>query len=529
MSYARSPYRHFISPAVKGPAVILLLLLQCFVLGITAATASRLASFYGIEPATVNWFAQINAVGSVAVIPIYYRLRLYLKKTDLLLTALLGEMCLSFLCYTLHYAPVMLAGNFFLGMLKMVCMLDFIGLLVARYRFMQNRALFYALVYSITKPGAELAGILVNPLLEASQWQLIYLIAAMAALCCIVLCTLLFHNQRLHRKVPLYQVDWPGAWLFTGAALCFCYVLCFGKTKDWFEDASICYACLAVIVLAACFVYRQYKVKRPYWNLRVFSLRQVPLGVCFMLVMYLFYSTQLLLNQYAGYNFREEETSLSQLSVVTLCAYLASFPVTGILLSRGLSKRWLLCLAFLLYGGSLFVFSGSIQTSLSLYNLLLPYFLQGMAYGILLTTLSTFTATNVPRSFNGDRVFSSLAGRYVAGSAAGTALYSNWLFRNTVIHKQYLAEQLNGANPALGSSLQQSQQVLLHQGMNAGATARAAFAALNRQLEVQAMLVATREILVYAGLLALATACIVLFVRRFGMHEIAGRNRYKIV
>jgi hypothetical protein len=65
--------------------------------------------------------------------------------------------------------------------------------------------------------------------------------------------------------------------------------------------------------------------------------------------------------------------------------------------------------------------------------------------------------------------------------------------------------------------------------MNAGATARAAFAALNRQLEVQAMLVATREILVYAGLLALAAACIVLFVRRFGMHEIAGRNRYKIV
>ncbi len=510
--------------------MIALIILQSFVLGITSTTSSRLAAFYGIEPETVTWFSQAGAIGMVAIIPVYYRLRMYFRKSDLLQLALGLQVLLSLLCFTVNYAPLLLVGNFFIGMLKLVCLLDFISLLTNAYPVMRHRAMFYGIYYTIARFGGELADILVNPVLEADDWRDIYLISAAAAGACIVLCVWLFHRRRMHRRVPLYQVDWLSMILFVTAAFLFAYMLTYGKTLDWFEEDTMVYALTGCVASTLLFIYRQYQVKRPFWDLRVFRLyRQVPLGIAFMLVLYVFYSTNVLFNYYAGYNFRGEEHSLSQVAVITLCAYLISFPLTGWLLYKGAQRRVMLCIGFLLYAGSLYLFCNNIQTAASFDALIVPFLLQGMAYGLVLTTLSTFAATNVPRHMNGDRVMGSLSFRYIIGSFAGYSLYSNWLFRGTASHAASLSESLTADNPLYSRELGSFRALYQSHGMDLQHATLAAQAMIQKKLQLQAMLVSLRDIAMYVAVIAVIAAVLVLLVRRFEMHEIAAKNKYKIV
>ncbi|MGY0036877.1 MFS transporter [Pedobacter sp. NJ-S-72] len=447
MFYELSPYRKNISDGIKGPAVILLLLLQSFVLAITSTTASRLSAFYGVEPETVTWFSQIGTVGLVSAIPIYYRLKLYFKKSDLLMGALIFQVILSISCYLINYVPLLLVSNFLISILKLICLLDFISLLTDRFPVMRHRALFYGIYYTIARTGGELADIFFNPTIEEHDWQAIYLIATIAAGLCIVICLLLFHRERMHRKIPLYQVDWASLFFFTSGSFLLCYVLTYGQTKDWFRDKQIIVAFTGFFLFTFLFIFRQYHVKRPFWNLRVFKdYKQIPLGIAFMVLMYAFYSTNLLFNKYAAYTFHGEERYLSIIAVITLCAYLISFPIAGILLYRRMPVRVMLSIAFLLYAGSLFIFFHDVQTYNSMHNLVAAYLMQGMAYGVMLTTLSTFTATNIPRESNGDRVMGSLFFRYILGSYAGYSLFSNWLFRGTNRHDGYLSEGITFDN-----------------------------------------------------------------------------------
>ncbi|NML37414.1 MFS transporter [Chitinophaga sp. G-6-1-13] len=510
--------------------MMLLIILQAFVLGITSTTASRLAAFYGIEPETVVWLSQAGAIGMVAIIPVYYRLRMYFQKSDLLQLALGLQVLLALLCYTINYAPLLLVSNFFIGMLKLACLLDFISLLTNEYPVMRHRAMFYGIYYTIARFGGELADIFVNPVLEDYDWHDIYLISATAAGICMLLCVLLFHRQRMHRRVPLYQVDWLSMLLFVIAAFLFSYMLTYGKTLDWFEDNTIQYALIGCVITTLLFIYRQFRLKRPFWDLRVFSLyKQVPLGIAFMVVLYVFYSTGFLFNYYAAYNFRGEENYLSQVAIIVLCAYMISFPLTGWLLCRGVQRRIMLSVGFMLYAGSLYLFGNNIQTAATFEALIIPYLMQGMAYGLVLTTLSTFAATNVPRKMNGDRVMGSLSFRYIIGSFAGYALYSNWLFRDTATHATWLSESLTYDNPLYGRELGAFSALYRSHGMDVQHATLAAQAMVQKKLQLQAMLMSIRDITMYVAIIATVAAVLVLLVRRFEMHEVAAKNKYKIV
>ncbi|MBB6501710.1 MFS transporter [Pedobacter cryoconitis] len=530
MLYELSPYRKNISEAIKGPAIILLLLLQSFVLAITSTTASRLSAFYGVEPETVTWFSQIGTIGLVSAIPVYYRLKLYFKKSDLLMGALVLQVILSVSCYLINYAPLLLISNFFISMLKLICLLDFISLLTDRFPVMRHRAMFYGIYYTIARTGGELADILINPTIEEHDWQSVYLIATVAASICIVICLLLFHRERMFRKVPLYQVDWASMFFFTGASLLLCYVLTYGQVRDWFSNSEIITAFAGCCMFTFLFIFRQYHVKRPFWDLRVFKdYKQIPLGITFMVIMYLFYSSNMLFNRYAAYTFQGEEGYLSMIALITLCAYLLSFPLAGILLYRRVPVRIMLCLAFLLYGASLLLFFHDVQTYNAMNNLVAAYLLQGMAYGIMLTTLSTFTATNIPRESNGDRVMGSLFFRYIFASYAGYSLFSNWLFRDTVRHHGYLTEGITFDNPVYATEMQQLKGRFLAQGMDLIHANRAALSLISKKIELQATLLSIREISLYMAIGAVLMAMLVLFIRRFEMHEITEENKYKIV
>ena len=224
---------------------------------------------------------------------------------------------------------------------------DMIGLLMARFNPTNNRAFFYGLYYTISKPVALLADLSLAWLIHQYNWHYAIWLSIPAILVSIGLTASIFHGDRLLPKVSLSQIDWIGAFLLTLTCILVTFITDFGKYYDWFNSPIIGWSVAIFVVTAALFVYWELRQERPYWNLKIFGqYPQIRLGVLLMLVLCLFIYSASLARQYALGLVKGDAWFLDYLTLVTLLAYLISFPLCSWLLARQLSYRLLLLAGF---------------------------------------------------------------------------------------------------------------------------------------------------------------------------------------
>jgi DHA2 family multidrug resistance protein len=395
---------------------------------------------------------------------------------------------------------------------------------------MRDRALFYGVYYGIARTLGEVAGYISLNFVEEYDWKMIFEVSTVAATLAVIVCLLLFTRERSQHAMPLYQMDWSSMILFGVAAMLLCYTLAMGLTQDWLESPKIWFAGILCIAVSAMFILRQYHTKRPYWNLRIFkNFKQVQLGFLIMIILYLFYCTDILFERYAAYNFRDMETYFAKITLVTIITYIIGFPATGLLLYKGFSTRIVIFFGFLCYAASLLYFYLIIQTTLSVSDLIIPYVLQGLAYTMLLTAAGTFMSVNVPRSANRDRVMATILGRYVLGAFAGSALFGNWLYRGMMRHSTYLSEHTTGIDYPFIGTLKGMAHGFIARGAGTQAAQDAALEIFKKQESAQAMLMSIKDISLSAGIAALCVAIIMLFTTRLDMHHKVTRSKYRII
>ncbi len=489
MDIANLPFRPVIKPWIIKTLLLMLLFMQNFVFGITSYIIPHFSKDYSISADIIIWSVQINAIVLVVMIPVFYRLRLYFKPADLIESAIIIEATLCLLCYWLRYAAFLLMANLLLAICKAVCLLDFISLLSAAYPAMKHRALFYGLLYTITKVGGSIAEVVTLPIIHL-HWPQLYLVSVIAAVISLGTCMLIFHNKRLQPKVSLKKIDWTSIGLLFSACMCFTFICSFGKRLHGFDSILIISAALTCVLFTSIFVWRQLVVQKPLWNLRVFKAhRQVPLAFLFMILMYIFYGCNNVFNRFAAYELAGTPRQYLLLGWVTVLAYLLVFPGTGILLYKGCSKRITLSVGFFCYACACWLIHLTPGVYSGLTYLIVAYFIKGAGYGLLLTTLSTFMATNINKAFNKDRLMASIISRYVIGTAIFSSLYNSWTANLSFLNKSILSKI-----PA-----------------------------------IEVTLLATTQILGVIALVGLCAALIVIFIKRFDTKEKKAGDNYQII
>jgi DHA2 family multidrug resistance protein len=488
MDITNLPFRQAIKPWTIKAILLLLLFMQNFVFGLTGYMIPHVSKDYGIPMDVMIWSVQINAAILVVMIPVFYRLRLYFKPADLIEGAIIIEAILCLLCYWFKYAPFLLMANLLLAICKAVCLLDFISLISAAYPATKHRALFYGLLYTITKVGASIAELTTLPIIHL-HWSQLYLVSVVAALISLGACLSVFQNKRLQPKVSLKKIDWISIGLLFSACMCFTFICTFDKRLGGLGSFLIVVNIIAFFLFAGIFTWRQLTVQKPLWNLRVFQAhRQVPLAFVFMILMYSCYGCNHLFNLFAAHQFADSPQQYLLLEWVTVLAYLLFFPGTGILLYKGYSKRMILSTGFICYACACFLIHFTPLGNSGSTYLILAYFLKGAGYGMLLTSLSTFMATNINKAFNKDRLMASIISRYVFGSALFSSLYSNWA-------------------PNLSSWT----------------------GVLQKTTVIEATLNSTRQILGMVAIAGLFLGLIVVFIKRFDTKEKKTGDNYQII
>ncbi len=529
MAYAVTPYRRDFPKWLKIIGLFLILFLQYFVSGLDGEIGSRVTSYFGLDSNKVSFFLHLGTVGMLAILPLTYRFRSYFKRISLLMWGLGLQLLISVLCYSTENELILMTSSFVMGAVKILVLLDLLSLFIGIFPILRNRGIFYGVLYGVLRSIREVATYVTLKVIENYSWRTVFIVSIVAVSLTIILCLYLFESRRSERKIPLYQAEWGSMLLMMIMGVSLCYTLIMGKELDWWSDKRIIGAATVFMLSSVVFIYRQFHVKRPYWDLRIFSkYKQIPMGASLMIVMYIYYSTSSLFNLYIDYNFQGVENYLANFGMINFFCYLIFFPIVGIMIYKNVSRRLMISIGFLCFAFSLLDFSFIIQDNLTFWDLMPAMTASGIGYAFLLTNSAAYLATNIPRKDNRSRVMVTISARYVVGSFLASSLFSNWIYHRIQLHSFHFLEKMDFTNTSFMKSISHFTNAFVAQGSDLHQAHLKAAELIQGKVHMASMLLTVQEISFLLGIVAIFFAVITLFIRRLELHKEKGKNKYKI-
>ena len=295
------------------------------------------------------------------------------------------------------------------------------------------------------------------------------------------------------------------------------YVLCYGKTLDWFASSKIiCYTLLAPALLAL-LLWRQQHAEKPYVSLKPLGSWKRLLGYFYMLMIMFFSSTSTLVTNYLT-------TILKVDSVHTnsLCLWLLpGFALGGFICFWWFRwQRWRF--RFLIAGGMFcFVIYFAILyfgvSPTSTYEMLyLPTFFRGLGMMTLIIAFGLYVAENLEFKYLLSNAFFVILFRSALSPVLGMSVCSNALYHLQQKNFYLLSESVTAADALAYNNYTSSLQSALAQGHGMSEAEQLATTSLYNTLYQQSLLLSLKEML---GILLIATLIIAVVSRFIPFHK----------
>ena len=97
---------------------------------------------------------------------------------------------------------------------------------------------------------------------------------------------LIFTNQPLIAKNPLFQIDFAACLFLLIALHSGAFVIILGRKLYWFESGKIVLATILFLIFSGLFTLKQYQAKRPHFHFEVLYRKNIMVG---LLLFFFFY------------------------------------------------------------------------------------------------------------------------------------------------------------------------------------------------------------------------------------------------
>jgi DHA2 family multidrug resistance protein len=474
-------------------ALFLVLLSSLVQLGMFVLTQSYMVSALGAQPEDISFALFATYAGIITVLPVQFRFFRYFQTRSYLLTSMMVALLLNFICLHVQDITLFLIVRFFQGLVTGNVIVFALLLIFTRLPSDRAQKIAPAVFYGTLLSHTVLIGLLAGIVLESADWKVTYYYLIAFQLITMFMTMLMLKQKSVHKRYPLYQIDWGGMVIFAFSALAVAYTIVYGSKYYWFADPRIRYSTTAAVIGSVLFFYRQSIIKRPVVHLSVFKSRNFVKGICLLAIYYGCKDSISLVYGYAGGILK---WSALQVIILGLCniAGMIGLLVLAIrlLLAEKVTIRVLLIIGFAMLGGFNIWMSFILTPDMSFTNLLLPVFVQGAASGLLFIPIMIYVLSSASGAGVSGMVLAACT-RFTAtaNSSAGfynLQLYFNQYFKegflgyitadsqNTVIRlnaykslymsKGFTAEQASGlANGAVWQSLTQQSQLLTNRAI----------------------------------------------------------------
>ena len=273
-----------------------------------------------------------------------------------------------------------------------------------------------------------------------------------------------------------------------------------GEDDDWFSSPLIQVAAVFATIGILGAILWLLVAKKPIVNIRVYNNRNFAVGSVMIFAMgAVLYSGTVLLPQLAqqrlGYTATLAGLVLSPGAVLIILL----IPVIGRLMPY-IQIRLFIAAGFLALGFA-YMYAHGVTPDASFGTLALMRATQTLGLAFLFVPISTISYSTVPRSMNGDASSLYVMLRNVAGSI-GISLATAGITERTQARQAYLAENLTPLNTNYTELLNRTAHTLIGMGRTAGQAAEQAQGLILQTLNLQAAILAYRDVFAYCAIAA---------------------------
>jgi len=277
-----------------------------------------------------------------------------------------------------------------------------------------------------------------------------------------------------------------------------------GKELDWFNSNTIVALAIIVVVAFAVFVAWELTDAHPVVDIRLFARRNFAFGAATLAIAYgLFFGNVVLLplwlQQYMGYTATSAGMALAPVGILAIMLT----PVVGKNVAKW-DPRWMATGAFILFAVVLWM-RANFTSDTDFRTILIPTFIQGGAMAFFFIPLTTLTLAGLPPERIPAAAGLSNFVRIMFG-AMGTSIATTLWDNRATLHHARLVEQMGLNGTALNSAATALNQ--------AGVPGSAAYASINRLVDVQAFTWAADDIFIGSAITFLFLIITIWFTRR---------------
>lgn len=467
---------------------IFIVILPCLLLfGLSTANANAAAGFYGIEPADVQYSMILFYAAVASFFALERRFFVYIATKEYFLVGIILQMVTSYICYRTHNLLVLFIFRFIQGMANCCTTSICITLIFSRIQSERAREIGYSIFYGMLLCITPISIVLTSPVVDAYDYNFLYKGIIFFYIPGAVLLLSIMNSVRLNKKVPLYQIDWPSFILYAALLCLIGYVLAYGQQYYWMQDHRIVRSCIAIAILLAFHIFRQYSLKRPSQNLEVFKYRNYIVGVLLIVVLYIIRGALNITSLYFATVLGMDPFHVGYMMLANLVGIVISILVSSrlLILKRPMRLIWIYGFLLLLIFHVWMIFLFNTQADAGTF--IVPLMVQGMGAGMLMTPLIVFAISSVPERLGGTASAIGVFFRFI-GFCSSIALINYYQLYNKTNHINRFQEQITSLNPVAVERLAMYKRALQGKGIAADQASKIANGLLSRSIETQAQI-----------------------------------------
>lgn len=535
-SYPRNyPFYNWV-PKWLGILILVLMFIPILTVGgVYSVNSTEMMGGLGIISEHITFTNFATSIGMAAFCPFLYRLVVIRREKMMCLAGFSMMYVLSYICAETDSIFLLALCSVLMGFLRMVLMMvNLFTLILYAGRIEAYLKIKSGLEpvdgegwdkldieRSIAQPGiylffmilGQLGTSLTAWLAYEYEWQYVYYyMMGMLLVCILVIFVTMPYHRFQNKRFPINFRQFGNATLFCIPLVCFTYVMVYGKVLDWWDDPTIRMAAITAVLTGALFFYMESTHRSPYYLVGVLKLRTIRMGVLFYFLLMFFNSSAMFVNVFAGIGMKLDNWQNASLGNWTMLGYFIGGMITIFLSMKKVHFKYIFAGGFIMLGMAALFMYFEVQTDGLYERMKYPVIIRSTGMMMLYSLIPTYATQRMPYKFLSSWICTMITIRMVIAPSLGAAVYTNALQERQQNYVTRYAQDVDLLNPETSASFLGTVRGMSYQGKSKAEAVNMAALSAKGRIQVQATLVAVKEMAGWTLYACLACAIFVLVV-----------------
>ena len=535
-SYPRNyPFYNWV-PKWLGILILVLMFIPILTVGgVYSVNSTEMMGGLGIISEHITFTNFATSIGMAAFCPFLYRLVVIRREKMMCLAGFSMMYVLSYICAETDSIFLLALCSVLMGFLRMVLMMVNLFTLI----LYAGRIEAYLKIKpglepadgegwdkldierSIAQPGiylffmilGQLGTSLTAWLAYEYEWQYVYYyMMGMLLVCILVIFVTMPYHRFQNKRFPINFRQFGNATLFCIPLVCFTYVMVYGKVLDWWDDPTIRMAAITAVLTGALFFYMESTHRSPYYLVGVLKLRTIRMGVLFYFLLMFLNSSAMFVNVFTGIGMKLDNWQNASLGNWTMLGYFIGGMITIFLSMKKVHFKYIFAGGFIMLGMAALFMYFEVQTDGLYERMKYPVIIRSTGMMMLYSLIPTYATQRMPYKFLSSWICTMITIRMVIAPSLGAAVYTNALQERQQNYVTRYAQDVDLLNPETSASFLGTVRGMSYQGKSKAEAVNMAALSAKGRIQVQATLVAVKEMAGWTLYACLACAIFVLVV-----------------